>query len=118
MLLNKYYAYLCVMIKFTFFRARQPRTYDYYPRYYDPQKEDLEKRIAQAKAEANRVKSDAEIERELKFKKEVSSGWKNTTAKQQIMKSNIRLVLILIGVCLLFYYIYGKIDVFLENLIN
>jgi len=106
------------MVKFTFLKTRQPKQYDYYPRYYDEDKEDLEKRVKLAKAQVERERSESEIEREIKFKKNVSQSWKDTSMRQQVFKTNLRLILILAGVCVLFYYIYGKIDVFLENLMN
>ena len=104
------------MLKFTFFKTREPKRYDYYPRYYDPDKEDLENRIKRAKAELG-IKDDEgnTIRQEIKFKKTVDDNWRQGMVRQSHFSANVRLVVILIALCGLFYYIYSKLDMLIAK---
>ncbi len=100
------------MIKMPFFKKREPRRYDYYPRYYDADKEDLEKRIRNAKAEMG-IKTDEEgenVRREISFRKQAVSSWGDGSYSKQARIANLRLILILGGIGVLFFFIYSKVD--------
>ncbi len=100
------------MIKMTFFKKREPKRYDYYPRYYDADKEDLEKRIKNAKAEMG-IQSDEDgedVRREITFRKQAAANWGDSSYSRQARIANLRLILILGGIGVLFFFIYSKVD--------
>ncbi len=105
------------MIKFTFLKKREPKRFDYYPRYYDPDKEDLENRIARIHAELDLDKEDANIRREIKFRKSASENWMSTGFQRQARMANIRLIIILVAIILLFGVIYNNIEAFIDKLV-
>ncbi|UKN01941.1 hypothetical protein K6119_00225 [Paracrocinitomix mangrovi] len=88
------------------------RRFEYVPRYYDPRKEELEKKIraAQKAAAKNGGEGDASIARELSFRQNTSDKWGNSEYKAQAMRSNLRLVIIFIIVLIGFYFLYQYLD--------
>lgn len=85
------------------------RRFDYVPRYYDPRKEALEKKLKQAQQE-NLSVDENKMAREIKFKAELQNKWGNSEYKSQSMRSNIRLIVILGIIIVLFYYIFIGLD--------
>ena len=93
------------------------RRFDYMPRYYDPKKELLENKIKQAQLSKGEG-VEGQVAREIRFKSEMQDKWGNSDYKAQSLRSNIRLILILGIVILIFYYIFVGLDglgYFLDN---
>lgn len=96
--------------KFSLFKfPHQYKRFDYVPRYYDPKKEELRKKIRQAEKE-RKLSEDASTEREIKFKARLEDKWGNSDYKAQNMRSNIRLIVILAVVIIAFYYVFVALD--------
>lgn len=84
------------------------RGFNFHPRYYDERKERLNKKVELYSGEN---KSDDRI-RSIKFKANLEDNWGNANHKSQAFKSNIRLLVILGLIILLFYYIFIGLDNF------
>lgn len=102
--------------RFSLFKLpNKHRRFEYVPRYYDPRKEELEKKIKAAQA----VSEDgAHVRREISFRQQAADKWGNNEFKTQAMRSNVRLVVIFIIVLIAFYYLYQYLDdaaYFLDN---
>jgi hypothetical protein len=87
------------------------RRYNFQPRYYDERKESLNRKLEREK------NISASTEREIKFKSEIEETWGNTERKSQILKSNIRLLVILILIAGGVYYVFTAMDS-AEEIIN
>lgn len=88
--------------RFSIFKLpNQYKRFDYTPRYYDPKKEEREKRFRQIDAE-NVASEDEFPRREISFR----NGNGRHDYRAQTRKSMIRLVLILGVLLYLVYYLY------------
>ncbi len=82
------------------------REFNFHPRYYDERKERLQKKIELYSGEnksENRVRS-------IKFRANLEDNWGNSNHKSQALRSNIRLLVILAIIIMLFYYIFTGLD--------
>ncbi len=82
------------------------REFNFHPRYYDERKERLQKKIelySGENKEENRVRS-------IKFRANLEDNWGNANHKSQALKSNVRLMVILALIIMLFYYIFNGLD--------
>ncbi|MBD3638309.1 MAG: hypothetical protein HUJ25_13235 [Crocinitomicaceae bacterium] len=98
--------------KYSLFKLpNKHRRFEYVPRYYDPRKEELEKKIKAAEREANLTKGkDVEMRREISFRQRTSDHWGNSEFKSKMMNTNIRLIVIL-GIALIgFYFLFEHLD--------
>lgn len=94
--------------RFSLFKLpNQHRRFEYIPRYYDPRKEELEKKI---KAAEKSSENSGNQRREISFRQQTADKWGNNEFKMQAMRSNIRLVVIFIVVLIVFYYLYQYLD--------
>jgi len=85
---------------FSFNKRIKHRTFDYTPRYYDPQKEELKERLAQYENDGegiNLEKTKQRIQSGLKSKYRADAGFK----KSQTKNSNVRLILIILALFLI-----------------
>ena len=90
--------------------ANKHKRFEYVPRYYDPRKEALEKKIKKAQAEAEGNNNNENIAREIKFKSTIEDRWGDLNVKKQRSNSNLRLILILGIIIGIFYYLFIGID--------
>ncbi len=81
------------------------RRYSFQPRYYDERKEALKKKI-----EREARLADSPSLRDIKFKEELEQTWGNTDRKSQVLKSNLRLLVILIIIMCAVYYVFAAMD--------
>ena len=81
------------------------RKYNFHPRYYDERKEALKHKLVR-EAKINSTVS----EREIKFQSHLEETWGNTERKSQILKSNIRLLVILLVILASAYYVFIGMD--------
>lgn len=87
------------------------RKYNFQPRYYDERKENLKRKLEREKNIGSAG------EREIKFKSELEETWGNTERKSQILKSNFRLLVILVLITAGVYYVFTGMDS-AEEIIN
>lgn len=90
-----------------FFHTPKNRQFNFKPRYYDEQKEDLENRIEQIKRELGQ--NDPNNDKKTytsNIKGRMKGTLRRTRNTQQ--KSNIRLILIIIVLSLVAYYVFLK----------
>ena len=94
------------MSLFGFGRRVTPNRFDYKPRYYDPAKEELEKRLKNIRREDHSMDSDSIRER-------LSLGFKYRTGrgegyKAESRKSNLRVVIILLALLVLTVFLINS----------
>ncbi|NSW44665.1 MAG: hypothetical protein HPY79_02400 [Bacteroidales bacterium] len=82
------------MFGISFFKLPQARSYNYKPVFYDPEKEEFEKRKQQ-------TSQNIETERKISFRKDRKE-------RKETTKSNIRLIAIIIALTFLaIYFLYS-----------
>jgi len=81
------------------------RRYSFQPRYYDERKESLKRKLEREEKINSTVS-----EREIKFQSQLEETWRNTERKSQILKSNIRLLVILLIILASAYYVFIGMD--------
>jgi hypothetical protein len=89
----------------SFFRIREPRRFNYQPRYYDEQKEDLEQRIRQIEQEMGVDHGEAYIP---KIRKGQMGNLYRRRRKKLQRQSNIRLAIIFIFLILISYLLFFR----------
>lgn len=100
------------MAIFKFLHTPKPKSYQYKPRYYNAEKEDLERRL-------ERSKSSVDPENPEAMKERISRGFKQKFRqdqqfrKKQTKNSNIRLA---ITIVVLFFLTYILLTKYLPNL--
>jgi len=87
----------------SFFRTQKPKPFNYVPRYYDEQKEQLDERIQDIEREMG-VK-DGKAYRPTIRKGQMGNYFRMKQRKTQ-QQSNIRLIIIIIILCLISYYLF------------
>ncbi|TLX72168.1 hypothetical protein E9993_19075 [Labilibacter sediminis] len=95
-------------MKFTFIKTARHRTFYHQPIYYDEQKDEREDR-------ARRIKSELGLEQEEdnrtteekirgRMRRKIQTHFE--VSRKEKRKSNLRLAIILIGLVILFYYLF------------
>ncbi len=94
-------------MKFTFIKTAPHRTFNHNPIYYNAAKEEQEKRHNRIKSELGQeVENDQEsIEGRVKGQMRRKIQGHFEVVRKEKRKSNIRLVIILIGLVVFFYYL-------------
>ena len=87
----------------SFFRTPKPKPFNYIPRYYDEQKEDLEERIRNIEVEMGVNKGEAYRPR---IRKGQMSNYYRRKQKRVQKQSNIRLVVIILILLLISYFLF------------
>ncbi|MDH3245544.1 MAG: hypothetical protein OEM26_13085 [Saprospiraceae bacterium] len=98
------------MAFFSFFKTPRHQKFKYVPRYYDPQKEQLDKIVAQAKGEGLSDTELAKARISSAFRKR--GGGSNEYARRMTRRSNRLLIIILI---VLFGLTYLLLTVYLPR---
>ncbi|MDD2197394.1 MAG: hypothetical protein PHE03_04185 [Bacteroidales bacterium] len=89
-------------MRVVFFKTPKPRQFKYTPIFYNPEKEALKEREQQLKQELGL--SDAETPRVSLIKGQFRRHYEGKVKGRAKTKSNFRLILIFIALCLLAYY--------------
>lgn len=97
------------MAGFGFGKRTAPRKFDYTPRYYDPQKEELKARLAQYQETGDEDKMKDRIRSGLRQKYNGDTSYRSS----QVKKSNFRLLYIII-ILIFCAYIILRSDAFFE----
>lgn len=90
----------------SFFRLPSYRVFDYQPIYYDPKKEDREKRLNQIKHEMGIERADYHVTMKGAFRKDKKA--KINVARKQRRLSNLRILIILLALAAMAYYFLYK----------
>jgi len=89
----------------SFFQTRKPKGFFFIPRYYDPEKEALQQRIAMIQQELGlHKKEDGEHVRILR--RGVMTSYFRKNLKKRERSSNLMLILILGGLLLLAWFLF------------
>ena len=87
----------------SFFRTPKPKPFNYIPRYYDEQKEDLEERIRNIESEMGVKEGEAY---RPQIRKGHMSNYFRRKQKRVQKQSNIRLVVIILILFLISYFLF------------
>lgn len=99
------------MALFSFYNVRKPRQYQHKPIYWDPRKEDLERRTQRIKRELGMEEPDENYKPDIKGKfVEGTSHLKKSQLKGDTIRNrkykNVRLTVILVVLIVLFYVLF------------
>lgn len=86
-----------------FFRTESPKTFKVEPRYWDPEKEELEARIRKAKAEAGIPDEDGNVRVGISrgdFRKGFSKGRWDVSKERRKSTNRFLVILVLLLLCL------------------
>ncbi|MFA8298824.1 MAG: hypothetical protein ACEPOV_01550 [Hyphomicrobiales bacterium] len=86
-------------MKLTFFKTRQPKRFNYKPRHWDKEKEDLEKRKAS-------LGINSELSRKEHLKAQIEKKWKRGSKKPEKNTFSIRRLIYLVVLFLVVYLIF------------
>ncbi len=96
-------------MKFTFIKVARHRTFHHTPIYYDEAKEEREERARRIKEELGIESVDDRSTEERirgKMKRKIATHF--DVVRKEKRKSNLRLVAILIGLTIAFYYLFSS----------
>lgn len=91
------------------FKVRKPREFKLHTRYYDPDKERLMRRVKEIEQEQGQQEGER-IRREINFRAQTNIDWKKSQITKARIKSNIRLIIILVVLAAGFVYLYQNVD--------
>jgi hypothetical protein len=98
------------MLKSKFFKLPSHRQFDYVPRYYDETKERLERQYQAIAQEMGKADAPPLEKQKAAFKDNIRGTWKVGSHSRAAYQANIRLVIVLAGMIVLFYLIYYALD--------
>jgi Flp pilus assembly protein TadB len=91
----------------------QFKRFEFKPRYYDEEKENLEKRKRMIRAEMDHeenMKDDAYLERHKQMREKMEDTWRNRRSSET-RKSNIRIVIIIAILVAILYVVKIKLGI-------
>jgi hypothetical protein len=95
-------------MKFTFIKTARHRTFHHEPIYYDPAKEERDDRTRRVKDElgVEQEEDNRTVEERVrgKMRRKIKANFEATRKEKR--RSNLRLAIILIGLVILFYYLF------------
>lgn len=93
-----------MLSRFTIFKTRTPKSFEFAPRYFDPRKERLKEREEELKKEM-RQNADPVISARLKE----ALGERRNHVREQRRRSSVRLVIIMAVLGLLAFLMYNQL---------
>jgi len=96
------------MIKYTLFKTRPPKEFEYSPRYHDESKERIEKLEKKFRSEIKR--SDADPGRVARMKDEMHTQWGREHVSKQSGFQRMRFVIIMVVLMLALLFVYNQLD--------
>lgn len=90
---------------------KDPKRFEYSPRFYNERKERLEKRAKEIEAE---IKIEQRLQNDESFQKRAheQENWIRFERTKKARQSNIRLLVILFGLLFISYLILQRLDIF------
>lgn len=101
-------------MRMSMFKTSKPKGFDFKPRYYDPEKEEFEQRVASIKAEIARENGDQtsqSYDREA-VKSRIRNNWKAVSQREAAGKTSNMRILLIAGVLALGAYLFFFTDYF------
>ncbi|PIE86385.1 MAG: hypothetical protein CSA05_00785 [Bacteroidia bacterium] len=100
-------------MRINMFKVPKHNVFEYKPRYYDPDKEDLEERIAQAKREIGVYdENEKQSDRKRRIKGQMRRQYHQERLSRSNKQSNLRLILIIAVLGFLAYLVlYTNVEV-------
>lgn len=109
-------------LRLKFFKLPKHSVYSYKPRYWDPQKEDLEERLKKIEDLQNGSVDAAKARISGGFKrggfKKGNTNWNNQYRKRQVARSNYILLFTIVVLGLLTFYFLSRYMPSLANLLG
>ncbi len=103
-------------MRISFFKTQRPRGFDFVPRYYDPVKENLERRRRSIRIELGKDVEPATID-DLRFR-EKKSGFKGDDYYNRMTrKASMRMIIVLLVSFAAAWYLLYKLDI-LKHITN
>ncbi|MCB9196058.1 MAG: hypothetical protein H6598_07515 [Flavobacteriales bacterium] len=100
----------------SFTKINKNRTFHYQPMYYDPIKEDLDKRVKMAKVKYGQEEGDEELMREIRMRDQFKSS-KTAMDSMKRWNGSLRMIVILGIVLVLAYLLFTNLDGFLGKIL-
>lgn len=100
----------------SFTKINKNRSFHYSPMYYDPDKEDLDKRVKMAKVKYGLEEGDDEIKREMRMRSNFKES-KSAMDSYKKWNSSVRMIVILGIVIYLAYLVFANLDGFLAKIL-
>lgn len=88
----------------SFVKLPSNRRFSFKPRYYDPQKEELEQRVSRIQREIDAENNGLKDPEALRDK--LSTTWRNNNRRSANQKSNMRIAMIAAVLFLVFYFYF------------
>lgn len=99
-------------MKFSMIKTRKPRQFDFPSRYYDAEKEALERRVKEIKSQANvndqLQGGNLSFKEKLQLQNKMNDNWRKGFYQNEVKKSNKRMLLIMFGLLALLLLVVYK----------
>ncbi|MEM9022703.1 MAG: hypothetical protein AAGB22_03115 [Bacteroidota bacterium] len=92
----------------TWFKISQPKGFDYQPRYYDRDKEELQKRVSRIEREMQAEQA-TEATQPEHLRQEISGQWRRSHRKSQHRQSNVMVLIITAALLVGVYLVYQRL---------
>ncbi|NOY38491.1 MAG: hypothetical protein GXO83_13070 [Chlorobi bacterium] len=89
----------------SFFATNKPHVFNYIPRYWDPEKEEREKRIRQIELELGLHEGEAYVPR---IRKGQMTTYFNRKSRHRERASNLRLIILIVFLMLVVYLLFFR----------
>ena len=103
-------------MKFVFFKIPKHKKFNYRPRYWDPEKEEFEKRKRELDGNDNKPKTDEEVKDDLKFQME--TRWRRKHAPDVAGRSSPWIKLTIYALVIFFGLYFIFFTGFINNLVR
>lgn len=103
-------------MKFVFFKTVKPKGFNYKPRYWDPEAEELELRKKQLDGKADNDKTAEEIKEDMKMQME--SRWRRKHMPENTGKSNKWMKLFIYAIVIFFSIYFIFFTGFINNMVK
>jgi hypothetical protein len=95
-----------------FSKINRHRTFNYTPVYYNPEKEELDKRVKAIEAELD-GENVSDVDREARLRSQFQRNATSMGYKSQSFAKSMRMIIILVLVLYLSYVVFSNLDGFL-----
>jgi len=91
------------------FKVRKPKKFNLSTRYYDADKERLDLRVNEIESKHGKEEGER-AKREINFRAQTNLDWKKSQVQKARIRSNIRLLIILVVLAAVFVYLFTNVD--------
>ena len=97
-----------MLTRYSLFKTKGPKGFDYSPRYFDERKERIRKLEEKYKAEMRQ--DDRDPERRARMKDEMRAQWDRGHVSRQTSYAGLRFLIIMIVLAGALLYVYNELD--------